>query len=171
MEYSHRFVNAINQAELNLQEKWDLVKKIKSQMSFEDSCVTVYYSIADMENNVRKVLNKMQVLPTNVKVDNITRENLKMAAEMFIYLNTCPDPAWFKFYRDLFEKHSLEFIILTLNRLLKNANKDSHSQFIASTILHRLTSMFSLSYPEIQSRNYGYKIEGSAFHQQNISGT
>ena len=91
-----------------------------------------------------------------------------MAAEMFIYLNTCPDPAWFKFYRDLFEKQSLEFIILTL-RLLKNANKDS--QFIASTILHRLTSMFSLSYPEIQSRNYGYKIEGSAIHQQSISGT
>ena len=76
MEYSHRFVNAINQAKLNLQEKWDLVKKIKSQMSFEDSCVTVYYGIADMENNVRKVLNEMQVLPTNVKVDNITRENL-----------------------------------------------------------------------------------------------
>ena len=49
MEYSHRFVNAINQAKLNLQEKWDLVKKIKSQMSFEDSCVTVYYSIADMD--------------------------------------------------------------------------------------------------------------------------
>ena len=169
MEYSHRFVNAINQAELNLQEKWDLVKKIKSQMSFEDSCVTVYYGITAMENNVRKVLNEMQVLPPDIKLENITRENLKVAAEMFIYLNTCPDPAWFKFYRDLFEKHSLEFIILTLNRLLKNANKDS--QFIPSTILQRLTSMFSLSYPEIQSMNYGYKIEGSAIHQQNISGT
>ena len=53
--------------------------------------------------------------------DNKTNEDLKIAAEMFLYLFMCPETIkpWTVFYKDLFLTQSPDQkIILTLNRVL-----------------------------------------------------
>ena len=87
---------------------------------------------------------------------NITAEDLKIAASMFIYLNTCPytdtDKLWLKswsqFYTDLFQTQSADRVILTLNRMTKMINHQNNRDL---KLLNRITSLLSLQFQEIQS--------------------
>ena len=87
---------------------------------------------------------------------NITAEDLKIAASMFIYLNTCPytdtDKLWLKswsqFYTDLFQTQSADRVILTLNRMTKMINDQNHRNL---KLLNRITSLQSLKFQEIQN--------------------
>ena len=87
---------------------------------------------------------------------NITAEDLKIAASMFIYLNTCPytdtDKLWLKswsqFYTDLFQTQTADQVILTLNRMTKIIDHQDNRDL---KLLNRITSLLSLKFKEIQS--------------------
>ena len=57
------------------------------------------------------------------KLENMTAKTLKTAAEMYIFLNTCPGTeatrywfqTWYHFYEKLFHNESPSKVILTLN--------------------------------------------------------
>ena len=96
------------------------VRHIKLQKSLDISCQGNYGF--NLESGVVDTAEEqLKTNSSDERFNNMTAEDLKTAAEMFIYLNTCPD-SWFKswssFYRDLFLTKPADQIILTRRRSL-----------------------------------------------------
>ena len=114
--------------------------------------------IAFVENQVAALEDHLSVQSSEVRFENIAAENLKTAAEMFMYLNTCPGNdslknwfrSWSLFYDDLFKAHNIDHIILTMNRIIKSnlpPNKDAK----VGSVLKRTAKLLSLKLGKIQS--------------------
>ena len=79
-----------------------------------------------------------------------------MAAEMFIFLNFCPDQLfqspWITFYRDLIQNQPPKVIIQALNRLLKTISTENKNLFqIPHKLLTKLLTMLDLQYEKLYS--------------------
>ena len=94
--------------------------------------------------------------------ENMTRDDLKTAAEMFVYLNSCPGSGalklWFKswasFYNDLFKYQTPDRIILTLNRIIKTkSNNEQIKNFKgkAQKLFKKTSRHLLLGYEKIQN--------------------
>ena len=146
----------------NVSEKifWDSLKKVRD-ISYE-RC-EVYESVLyekDMMKSQIEDLSKVLNLNSSGDVDtDVTDSTLKTAAEMFLYLNSCPDDlrSWFLFYEDLLSKKSLEVILLQLNRILKGGYSQNNKKLktIAKKVFERVTILFSSKYKEIQNISQG----------------
>ena len=102
---------------------WSVLKKIKSDLKFE-KCPTGapadefdelqnprgLFKMGDMLGQMEKVECDLDITSNDQIMENMTAENLKKAAEMFLYVNSCPDPlkSWFLFYINLFERKSAD---------------------------------------------------------------
>ena len=146
----------------NISEKifWDSLKKVRD-ISYERCEVTVtnLYKEDMMKSQVED-LSKILNLNTSGDVDtDVTDSTLKTAADMFLYLNSCPDDlrSWFLFYEDLLSKKSLEVILLQLNRILKGGYSQNNKKLktIAKKVFERVTTLFSSKYKEIQNISQG----------------
>ena len=146
----------------NISEKifWDSLKKVR-YISYERCEVTVtnLYKEDMMKSQVED-LSKILNLNTSGDVDtDVTDSTLKTAADMFLYLNSCPDDlrSWFLFYEDLLSKKSLEVILLQLNRILKGGYSQNNKKLktIAKKVFERITTLFSSKYKEIQNISQG----------------
>ena len=64
--------------------------------------------MGDMIGQMTKLEDDLSITSNEKIMENMTAENLKKAAEMFLYVNSCPDPlkSWFLFYINLFERKS-----------------------------------------------------------------
>ena len=87
---------------------------------------------------------------------NMDKSTLKISAEMFIFLNFCPNQLfqspWVKFYRDLTKDNPPKVIILALNRLLKTIPIENESLFrIPHALLRRLMTLLDLQYENLYS--------------------
>ena len=101
---------------------------------------------------------------------NLTAANLKTAAQMFIYLNSCPGTlakfdefsknkaneqwfkSWFKFYDDLLRFESPVQIVLTLNRLMKKHSTGNGKENIRNqNLFKKISTMLNLKYRDIQT--------------------
>ncbi len=105
--------------------------------------------------NVEKLLN-MRDVPKSKDIVDMDKSTLKIAAEMFIFLNFCPhqlfQSPWVKFYRDLIKDHPPKVIILTLNRLLKTIPAENKSFFrIPHALLRKLLTLLDLQYENLYS--------------------
>ena len=118
--------------------------------------------------------------------ENVTREDLKTAAEMFIYLNTCPHTeslkVWFKgrykFLCELFQTKPPKQIILTLNRMMK-WDPTKNTDAVAEKLFIKIAELLSLQFEGLQSilpggniesgggNNYVSKSEGKACKLRN----
>ena len=146
----------------NISEKifWDSLKKVRD-ISYE-RC-EVYESVLyekDMMKSQIEDLSKVLNLNSSGDVDtDVTDSTLKTAADMFLYLNSCPDDlrSWFLFYEDLLSKKSLEVILLQLNRILKGGYSQNNKKLktIAKKVFERVTTLFSSKYKEIQNISQG----------------
>ena len=89
----------------------------------------------------------MEINTTQGTINNPSNTFLNSAAELFIYLNTCSNDLkpWFNFYKDLFSQQPPGFILLTLNRMLKNTTSSQNKDLRAIVIklLHKTTIFFS----------------------------
>ena len=136
-------------------EVWNALKKIKGQYVSTDCSYGLY---SNVESQVNALEEQLQLRSSDKIMDNITDYQLKLAGKMFIYLNSCSVllKPWFSFYAELFQKQSLDVIILTLNRILKKENvPNKNLQDIAKTLFKRVSSIFSLKYHEIQNITEG----------------
>ena len=116
-----------------------------------------------MLSQVKAVEQKLQIESTEQINDTLTKEVLKTAAEMFLYLNICPSSfnkgllkpifkTWLPFYKDLFRTQSAAKIVLTINRILKkNIFGDSMIDKYNKNLLTKITNILKLKYEEIQS--------------------
>ena len=73
--------------------------------------------------------NQLKITSSELIFENMTFWDLQTAAEMFLFLNSCPKDfkSWFLFYEDLFQNDPLEVMVLKLNRILKGNFKNMNS--------------------------------------------
>ena len=123
------------------------------------------------QNSITKeVEKKLEVESSDLIFDTINNKELKVAAEMFIYMNTCPAfltansmdippqdfenwfKSWFIFYKDLFHKKPADQILLTLNRMMKiKSLTNLKGKLRAENLLKRASDLLGLKYERIQS--------------------
>ena len=143
---------------------WEHVKKMKSNISLDLACRQdglygdgndgePHQDISDIQ--VKEFEQILNINSSEERFENITLDELKSAAEMFIYLNLCPGSmkAEFQFFDGLFKKNTPYLIILTLNRLMKGVNnqKTVFFKMIAQSLLNRIAKMLSLKYEDLMS--------------------
>ena len=127
---------------------WSVLKKVKSDLKFE-KCPTGapadefdelqnprgLFKMAQMFDQMEKVECELKITSNEQIMENMTAENLKKAAEMFLYVNSCPDPlkSWFLFYINLFERESPDQGIMILYfPLTHHFDHRCHKHFIHS---------------------------------------
>ena len=79
---------------------------------------------------------------------------MKQAAETFLFLQVVPGltKPWFVLYKNIFQTHSPDKIILTLKRLIgTNAPKNEDLKIIAEKLFEKTAELLSLQYNNIQS--------------------
>ena len=122
---------------------WNIVKQIKTQSSKHDKIL----------DKVSAVKEKVKIETSESVIENMSREHLKAAFEMFLYLDvetTTSTETWLKFFGKLFETQSAAHIVLTLNRMMRKS--ENNSMFIVHEKLFRkATTLFKLKNQEIQS--------------------
>ena len=80
---------------------------------------------------------------------NITKETLKDAAEMFLYLNLCTKSTmfqWIEFYSNLLKNASPDMIIIALNRILVAAKLSGAKASVGTKVFEYVATKLSLKY-------------------------
>ena len=116
------------------------------------------YADATVERHVQSVERRLKLTSDTTIHRNMTMMLLEKAAEVFLYMNTCPDTVkpWIKFYTDLFQNQPIDTILLTLNRLSKEFTPlEKDLKDVAMKVFKKATRSLSLKYPEIQSLSPG----------------
>ena len=89
------------------------------------------------------------------------QESVRISAEMFLYLNSCPDPItpWIHFYHNLIHNSSPARIILGVNRMLKTLHKSHNKELydIATQFLKEAIDKFQLHHLDIECLTSGKK--------------
>lgn len=154
MTQFYRFSNAVLRKNVNVNDTWDILQKIKTKIAFDTYCKEGLYSEAQMTLNINTVEEKLNISSSKIIFPNWTNAELKSVADMFLYLNSCSDQLkpWFLFYTDLFRKKSAEQIILILNRILKVHESPKSKDFknIGMKLFERSYDLFSLKHKEIK---------------------
>ena len=197
-----RFANILKLCNISEYDVWKVVKEIKSKTPFDKRCYKVYpedynglYSdITAKASQVAALEEQLKINSSELRFENMTAKDLKAAAEMFIYLNSCPgvipnankvyvdegvknddstekniNELWFKswyfFYKDLIENNSPSQIILTFNRLSKNnAPKNSQAKIRHQKLLEKTATLLNLQFKGIQNI-----LPGTSGKEKNIS--
>ena len=151
---------------MDIDKLLSVVKKIKLETAFDKICHNdgLYNRDSDWLALVNEVEKQLKVESSEKIFESIKDKELKIAAEMFIYLNTCPVDltpiigferwfeSWYIFYNDLFHKKPADKILLTLNRMMKiKSQKDIKGKLRAENLLKRATDLLGLKYKRIQS--------------------
>ena len=125
----------------------DILKKFKlKSIPIGEPCLgELYTERLDILKKLEEEL-KLESSESIKRLDNITNMQLKKAASMFIYLNSCSNSLrpWFIFFNGLFHnKFSLEQILITLNTLSKADNPNKDLPQIAKTLFEKTQSLIS----------------------------
>ena len=149
-----RFANILNLNSVSVDNIQSVVKTVKAiRTSLEQSCHNSI-SWTSMLSQVKAMEQMLHVESSEYINETLTNVDLKTAAEMFLYLNSCPS-SWFKywlpFYADLFQTQSAANIVLTINRILKkNIIGDDMIYNNNKNIFTKITNLLELKYEEIQ---------------------
>ena len=137
---------------------WEIVKNLKVRFPLNKYCpgpVVGFYGDIEVQENIEILEKELQIESSELVFENITDANLKAAAEMFLYLNSCSDIIikWLLLYKDLYQDKSPDQIVLTLNRILKGANTHQNEEFkkIAYRLLKNTAAVFPFNYQQIDS--------------------
>ena len=189
----HRLANLLQFNNLSKDNFWSLIKNNRV-VAYDNTFKWCHYdglfkSDDDKLDQVMGVEKELQTESSELRYENMTSEDLKTAAEMFIYLNLCPldnndinfhlttaqiaRKLWFKswsfFYVDLFLSQSADHIILTLNRMMKTETSQDKDDIIrAEKMLQRTSDLLSLNYEQIQSMMPGQKVRNGSVKNKNL---
>ena len=113
---------------------WKTIKEIRKEYFFDFLSSTkcydqdIFVEESATERFLQTIKEKLNTSSEEENINpNIKTETLEKAAEMFIYLNMCPRSlfTWKFFMTELFLKTTPKLMILTMNRLLKSAQKQN----------------------------------------------
>ena len=133
-----------------------MLKTIKADILFDKQCD--YDNLHKNEESMRLIkmfeLQLNVTSNTDIKIEDMTEASLETAANMYVYLMSCPETLmpWFKFYSNLIKKKSLDEIALTLNRIMKERNIPQHDglRVVASKIFGKISTVFGFQYKVFQ---------------------
>ena len=112
---------------MNPEKIWNIIKKVKYEKSVDLN--NIYEAVASVEQ-------KMEVESSYVIFENMTASNLKIAAEIYLFLSTPSRDdeflSWIVFYKNLIQTENLNQILLSLNRLMKETRL-TENKFKSST--------------------------------------
>ena len=161
------------------------MKKTKLAIETSDdinkSCdYTGLYIESSSSSVVTKVERVLKTESSEERYENMTSNDLKIAAEMFIYLHVCPyyrgqiNEKWFKswssFYDDLFLTESPNQIILTINRMMNvKTSLNENDKLRAQKLFKRVTRSMSLSYKDIESLLPGKEPKNGSINDQRLN--
>ena len=136
---------------------WKAVKMTKVKSYEKQKCFGGVLEDKDIKSQVSSVEQMLEMESSELRFENMTVENFETAANMFIYLITCPYvtdvdlfKSWELYYKDLFnEKTPPDQILLALNRMMKVKNENG-GKLRASKLFKRIADYLSLNYPTIQ---------------------
>ena len=122
-----------------------MVRKVKLE-------AVIYKKYKDkIESLMAAIERNFQIQSSETIFTNISRDDLKNAAEMFMFLKITPgsSQSWSVFYTRLFQTKSAQEIIMTLNRVMKkNLEKDDNIGMNIN-VFKKLTTLLKLKYTEI----------------------
>ena len=148
-----RFANLIKLYNGSIDNILGVVTKIKYETPLDMSCDNNNILSSDVRlSQVSAVEQILEIDPLN-QIEALTDEELQTAAEMFIYLNSCPtkwSKSWSSFYKDLFLTQPTNQIILTLNRMMKTKRSED-GKLRAEKLMKRTSNLLSLNFERIQS--------------------
>ena len=157
-----RLTNLIHKKNISDEDMWKIIKGIKSDISFEKDCgdgTTGMYEEEVQRAQVSLVEQHLKMQSSDVTLETMTGNALQTAAEMFIYLNTCPNilKPWYVFYTDLIKYQSPDQIALTLNRLMKVSptSENKHLVNIAKDLFMKVTEVLSFKLKEVKKITKG----------------
>ena len=145
--------------QFNIEKVWNILRKLKTEY-VSNSCSKGFFLDSEAINRRFQIefeqhfmMNFSQSLFINMK---LTEKDIAPFAEMFIYLNFCPESVkpWILFYNDLFRNTPTNKIILTLNRILKG--KKNSMQAIVTKLFTKLEEQFGLHFRQIQNLFNGF---------------
>ena len=116
------------------------------------------YENAVIQSNIRAVEFKLKFVSSDLVFQNITDKKLAIAADMFLYLNSCTFElmSLVQFFNDLFMNQNPDLIILTLNRILKIKESPATKGLIrvVQALLKNVTKLFSRKYQRIENMTW-----------------
>ena len=144
-KYFFRFANTFKHNSVSVDNIQNVVKTVRAGTSLDLNCGGNYILADDGPLDQVKAVEQMLQIESSEQInDTLTREQLRTAGEMFLYLVSCPDKTkpWIVFYKDLFQTQSPDQIILTLNRLMKGSRTQTNEHFeeLAEMLLKRILS-------------------------------
>ena len=104
-----------------------------------------FVSSDDIKRHFESLSLLLGVNNVTSKVENLSEQNIKVGADMFVYLNSCPS-YWVYFYHEIFNSTNSvsEIIQLTMNTLKKKTKRKG--ELIASQLLWKLSSELEFEY-------------------------
>ena len=137
-----RFTNIFNLNSVTVDIIQSVVKTVKARTPLDLSCDLAMLSTVYIVSQVKAVEQILQIESSEQINETLTYEELKMGAEMFLYLIICPTTIkpWIVFYKDLFQTQSPYQIILSLNRVMKGPRTPTNEFFktLARTLFKRI---------------------------------
>ena len=134
----------------------------KLQTSLDINCDRDGGSFFDQDymlSQVTKVEEKLEIESTEYPIKSLSAEHLKSAAEMFIYLTTCPATLkpWFVFFRELIQTKSPTQIILALNRVISVSTipKNDFFKNVSKIIFNQMKHKVDLKYDHFKTQYLG----------------
>ena len=126
---SYSLAHILHNTELDWDRVWKIVKDKRKSFLYEYSDVVCQNDdtiLADeyIEENINATRRELRATLKSSK--NVTKETLKIAAEMFTYLNHCP-PKLISFYADLFNNGKPRYIMLALTSIIKSSQNAAKS--------------------------------------------
>ena len=100
-EYIFRFANTLQLNSVSVDNIQNVVKTVRAGTSLDLNCGGNYILADDGPLDQVKAVEQMLQIESSEQIhDTLTREELRTAGEMFLYLNMCPDKIkpWIGFY-------------------------------------------------------------------------
>ena len=132
----------------------------------------LYYQ-PDIVPRVDAVEQQLGIRKSDKAIENMPHNILQTAIKMFIFLNACPGKfdngefdngysfesemqkwfqSWYRFYNDLFKTKPVDYIILTLNKLMKaSSTKQDRNLKMLQKLFKKTATMITLKHNKIQS--------------------
>ena len=103
---------------------WKTIIRIRRNFLFEDSgtyyCLTLI-SESRMKENIDNVEKELKLKVATSPFKKVSKETLRISAEMFTYLNYCPHKHLSFYASNLFKTATMEQIILALSKIMKTS--------------------------------------------------
>ena len=156
-------LTAINRVQVNYRDSLPLLlRKCNSETEDHIDQILDYFntSLTMKKNQDMEYMDKGY--DSMIDFKNMTDADYELVAKTYLKLVTCPSEPWMYFYEELFEKKSVNQIVLTLNRMLKGSRTEENRilKDIANKLFNKVASLLHLKYQHTDLEAEDINLQG-----------